>query len=164
MFDSGYLNSIWRNFIPFESFQVFQRGGYFAVDVVPDQLAVVSLNTLYFYDSNKGELFTCIVTSPFVPLFRSCSLISSSTHEGSSGVCHRQAKPCTLRPCPIHGLLPTCRFVGATILFFHLSWEWSTLMAYCIPPTHRTPPTVRTPQISRATDALNYWKLQGRLL
>jgi hypothetical protein len=25
------------------------------VDVIPDTLAVISLNTIYFYDSNKGE-------------------------------------------------------------------------------------------------------------
>ncbi|KAH9938626.1 uncharacterized protein B0H18DRAFT_1081217 [Fomitopsis serialis] len=48
------FSSIWRNFVPFESYQVFQRGGYFAVEVVPEQLAVVSLNTMYFYDSNKA--------------------------------------------------------------------------------------------------------------
>ncbi|KZT74415.1 endopolyphosphatase [Daedalea quercina L-15889] len=48
------FSSIWRNLIPFESYQVFQRGGYFSVEVVPDQLAVVSLNTMYLYDSNKA--------------------------------------------------------------------------------------------------------------
>ena len=40
--------------MPFESYQVFQRGGYFSVEVIPEQLAVISLNTMYFYDSNKG--------------------------------------------------------------------------------------------------------------
>ncbi len=47
--------SIWQSFIPFSSFQVFQRGGYFSVEVIPNEVAVVSLNTMYFYDSNKGE-------------------------------------------------------------------------------------------------------------
>ncbi|KLO18105.1 endopolyphosphatase [Schizopora paradoxa] len=47
-------SSIWRSFIPFESFQVFQRGGYFSVEVIPDHVAAVSLNTMYFYDSNKA--------------------------------------------------------------------------------------------------------------
>lgn len=46
---------IWQKFIPFESFQVFQRGGYYSVEVIPNQVAVISLNTMYFYDSNKGE-------------------------------------------------------------------------------------------------------------
>ena len=46
--------SIWKSFVPFHSYQVFQRGAYFAVEVVPDALAVVSLNTMYFYDANKG--------------------------------------------------------------------------------------------------------------
>lgn len=48
-------HSIWQTFIPFESYQVFQRGGYYSVEVVPKQLAVISLNTMYFYDSNKGR-------------------------------------------------------------------------------------------------------------
>ena len=46
--------SIWRSFIPFSSYQVFQRGGYFTVEVISDEVAVISLNTMYFYDSNKG--------------------------------------------------------------------------------------------------------------
>ncbi|KAL0070755.1 Endopolyphosphatase [Marasmius tenuissimus] len=45
---------IWQEFIPFPYRQVFQRGAYYSVEVVPDQLAVVSLNTMYFYDSNKA--------------------------------------------------------------------------------------------------------------
>jgi endopolyphosphatase len=36
---------------------VFQRGAYFSVEVIPNALAVISLNTMYFYDSNKGEFF-----------------------------------------------------------------------------------------------------------
>jgi len=46
---------MWRSFIPFSTYGVFQRGGYFISDVIPDVLSVVSLNTIYFYDSNKGE-------------------------------------------------------------------------------------------------------------
>lgn len=49
------LASIWRPFIPFASYQVFQRGGYFSVEVVSGEIAVISLNTMYFYDSNKGR-------------------------------------------------------------------------------------------------------------
>ncbi|KAH9853441.1 hypothetical protein C2E23DRAFT_867908 [Lenzites betulinus] len=48
------FTSIWRAFVPFPSYQVFQRGGYFSVEVVPESLAVVSLNTMYFYDSNTA--------------------------------------------------------------------------------------------------------------
>ena len=48
-------NSIWSDFIPAEDYHVFQRGAYFAIDVIPDKLAVISLNTLYWYDANKGE-------------------------------------------------------------------------------------------------------------
>ncbi|KAF4574592.1 hypothetical protein EYR36_005940 [Pleurotus pulmonarius] len=48
------FSSIWKSFIPFPMYQVFQRGGYFHVEVVPNALAVISLNTMYFYDSNKA--------------------------------------------------------------------------------------------------------------
>ncbi|KAF5389105.1 hypothetical protein D9757_004904 [Collybiopsis confluens] len=48
------FSQIWQSFIPFPYLQVFHRGAYFAVEVVPDRLAVISLNTLYFYDSNKA--------------------------------------------------------------------------------------------------------------
>ena len=52
---SWWSRRIWKSFIPFPSYQVFQRGAYFSVEVVPGALAVISLNTMYFYDSNKGE-------------------------------------------------------------------------------------------------------------
>ncbi|KAI0776087.1 hypothetical protein BD413DRAFT_526378 [Trametes elegans] len=48
------LLSIWRAFVPFPSYQVFQRGGYFSVEVIPNSVAVISLNTMYFYDSNTA--------------------------------------------------------------------------------------------------------------
>ncbi|KAH9943409.1 uncharacterized protein BXZ73DRAFT_97450 [Epithele typhae] len=47
-------SSIWRSFVPFPAYQVFQRGGYFSVEVIPNSLAVISLNTMYFYDSNAA--------------------------------------------------------------------------------------------------------------
>lgn len=50
------FSSIWRSFVPFESYQIFQRGGYYSVEVIPDSVAVISLNTMYFYDSNKGAV------------------------------------------------------------------------------------------------------------
>ncbi|KAI9000980.1 hypothetical protein BD414DRAFT_473259 [Trametes punicea] len=48
------FSSIWRAFVPFPSYQVFQRGGYYSVEVIPDAVAVISLNTMYFYDSNTA--------------------------------------------------------------------------------------------------------------
>ncbi|KAI0347563.1 hypothetical protein BDW22DRAFT_1352033 [Trametopsis cervina] len=48
------FSSIWKSFVPFHSYQVFQRGAYYSVEVIPDSLAVVSLNTMYFFDSNKA--------------------------------------------------------------------------------------------------------------
>ncbi|SLM37573.1 calcineurin-like phosphoesterase [Lasallia pustulata] len=48
------FSSIWRKFIPEEQRHGFERGGGFYVEVIPNQLAVFSLNTLYFFDSNTA--------------------------------------------------------------------------------------------------------------
>ncbi|KZS97587.1 hypothetical protein SISNIDRAFT_472565 [Sistotremastrum niveocremeum HHB9708] len=48
------FSSIWRPYIPFPSYQVFARGGYFSKEIIPGRLAAISLNTMYFYDSNKA--------------------------------------------------------------------------------------------------------------
>ncbi|KAL9614082.1 MAG: hypothetical protein Q9167_001436 [Letrouitia subvulpina] len=45
---------IWRKFIPEEQQHTFVRGGWFMVEVIPDRLAVFSLNTLYFFDHNAA--------------------------------------------------------------------------------------------------------------
>jgi len=49
----NYL-SIWRKFIPEAQRHGFSRGGWFFVEVIPKKLAVFSLNTLYFFDSNTA--------------------------------------------------------------------------------------------------------------
>ncbi|KAF8529018.1 hypothetical protein BU17DRAFT_73241 [Hysterangium stoloniferum] len=46
--------SIWSSFIPFSSYQVFQRGAYYSREIIPGQVGVLSLNTMYFYESNKA--------------------------------------------------------------------------------------------------------------
>lgn len=46
--------SIWRQLIPEEQRHGFVRGGWFSVEVIPNELAVLSLNTLYFFDSNTA--------------------------------------------------------------------------------------------------------------
>ncbi|ODH47676.1 hypothetical protein GX48_06227 [Paracoccidioides brasiliensis] len=48
------LGMIWDPFIPEEQRHTFVEGGWFYVEVIPDKLAVFSLNTLYFYDSNSA--------------------------------------------------------------------------------------------------------------
>ncbi|KIJ20029.1 hypothetical protein PAXINDRAFT_153001 [Paxillus involutus ATCC 200175] len=48
------FSSIWSNFIPQSSLESFLQGGYYSVEVIPDSVAVISLNTMYYYDSNKG--------------------------------------------------------------------------------------------------------------
>jgi endopolyphosphatase len=45
---------IWRNFIPEAQRHSFARGGWFFTEVIPDKLAVFSLNTMYFFDSNSA--------------------------------------------------------------------------------------------------------------
>lgn len=47
-------SDIWRRFIPEEQQHSFQFGGWFYVEVIPDKLAVFSLNTLYWFDRNAG--------------------------------------------------------------------------------------------------------------
>ncbi|KAG9246308.1 vacuolar endopolyphosphatase-like protein [Calycina marina] len=46
--------SIWGDFIPEEQRHVFERGGWYYVEVIPQKLAVFSLNTLYFFNNNAG--------------------------------------------------------------------------------------------------------------
>lgn len=43
---------VWRNFIPQLQLHIFNRGAYFFQEVIPDQLAVLSINTLYLFKSN----------------------------------------------------------------------------------------------------------------
>lgn len=45
---------IWKQFIPEVQQHSFQQGGWFYVEVIPHQLAVFSLNTLYFFGSNAA--------------------------------------------------------------------------------------------------------------
>ncbi|KAK3394039.1 hypothetical protein B0H63DRAFT_444238 [Podospora didyma] len=47
-------SDVWRKFIPEEQRHSFQFGGWFYVEVIPNKLAVFSLNTLYFFDRNAG--------------------------------------------------------------------------------------------------------------
>ncbi|KAJ9483751.1 hypothetical protein VN97_g9643 [Penicillium thymicola] len=45
---------IWNAFIPEDQRHTFVLGGWFTTEVVPGQLAVISLNTMYFFDSNSA--------------------------------------------------------------------------------------------------------------
>lgn len=45
---------IWKKFIPEEQRHTFIQGGWFTSEVIPGNLAVISLNTMYFYDSNHA--------------------------------------------------------------------------------------------------------------
>jgi endopolyphosphatase len=45
---------IWEKFIPEAQRHSFARGGWFFTEVIPNKLAVFSLNTIYFFDSNSA--------------------------------------------------------------------------------------------------------------
>ncbi|KAL6869131.1 Endopolyphosphatase [Amphichorda felina] len=47
-------SDIWRRFIPEAQRHSFEYGGWFWVEVVPNRLAVFSLNTMYLFDRNAG--------------------------------------------------------------------------------------------------------------
>jgi endopolyphosphatase len=49
-----YYTDIWKKFIPEEQKHSFEFGGWFYVEVIPNELAVFSLNTLYFFDRNAA--------------------------------------------------------------------------------------------------------------
>lgn len=48
------FSRIWRKLIPEPQRHSFERGGWFFVVVIPGKLAVFSINTLYFFDSNTA--------------------------------------------------------------------------------------------------------------
>ena len=62
-----YYTDIWHDFIPEEQRHSFEFGGWFYVEVIPNKLAVFSLNTLYFFDRNAG-VDDCV--KPSEPGFR----------------------------------------------------------------------------------------------
>lgn len=45
---------IWRKFIPEAQRHGFERGGWFFVEVIPNELTVFNLNTLYFFSNNAA--------------------------------------------------------------------------------------------------------------
>lgn len=47
-------SEIWEKFVPEAQRHSFARGGWFFTEVIPNKLAVFSLNTLYFFDSNSA--------------------------------------------------------------------------------------------------------------
>ncbi|KAI7883948.1 hypothetical protein K492DRAFT_125654 [Lichtheimia hyalospora FSU 10163] len=48
-------SQLWGDMIPLDQQDVFKQGGYFAVNVLP-RIRVLSLNTLYFFESNDQVL------------------------------------------------------------------------------------------------------------
>lgn len=48
------FSSIWSAFIPPTSSASFHQGAYFSTEIIPDAVAAISINTLYFYHKNHG--------------------------------------------------------------------------------------------------------------
>lgn len=48
------FSDVWSKFIPEHQRHSFVEGGWFTLEVIPGKLAVISLNTMYFYESNSA--------------------------------------------------------------------------------------------------------------
>ncbi|KAH2007079.1 hypothetical protein KXV97_002974 [Aspergillus fumigatus] len=48
------LQKIWSKFIPEHELHTFVEGGWFTSEVIPNKLTAISLNTMYFFDSNSA--------------------------------------------------------------------------------------------------------------
>ncbi|KAL4942338.1 hypothetical protein BDV06DRAFT_192399 [Aspergillus oleicola] len=48
------FTEVWAKFIPEHQRHSFEEGGWFAADLIPNKLAAISLNTMYFYESNSA--------------------------------------------------------------------------------------------------------------
>lgn len=48
------MSDVWERFIPEEQRHTFAHSGSFYVEVIPDKLAVVSVNSMYFFDMNAA--------------------------------------------------------------------------------------------------------------
>ncbi|KAL3447102.1 Metallo-dependent phosphatase-like protein [Aspergillus insuetus] len=48
------FTEVWARFIPEHQRHTFEEGGWFLSEVIPNKLAAVSLNTMYFYESNSA--------------------------------------------------------------------------------------------------------------
>ena len=48
------FDEVWGPYIPQDQHTTFQKGAYFSKEVIADDLAVLSLNTMYWYDANAA--------------------------------------------------------------------------------------------------------------
>ncbi|KAL4755018.1 hypothetical protein BDW72DRAFT_85978 [Aspergillus terricola var. indicus] len=48
------FTEVWAKFIPEAQRHTFEEGGWFSAELIPHKLAALSLNTLYFYESNSA--------------------------------------------------------------------------------------------------------------
>ncbi|KAL4976340.1 Metallo-dependent phosphatase-like protein [Aspergillus desertorum] len=55
---------VWAKFIPEAQRHTFEEGGWFSAELVPNKLAAISLNTMYFYESNSAVDGCAMPTEP----------------------------------------------------------------------------------------------------
>ncbi|KAL3473306.1 Metallo-dependent phosphatase-like protein [Aspergillus californicus] len=48
------FTEVWAKFIPEHQRHTFEEGGWFLAELIPNKLAAISLNTMYFYESNSA--------------------------------------------------------------------------------------------------------------
>ncbi|KAL4981818.1 Metallo-dependent phosphatase-like protein [Aspergillus falconensis] len=48
------FTEVWTKFIPEAQRHTFEEGGWFSAELIPNKLAAISLNTMYFYESNSA--------------------------------------------------------------------------------------------------------------
>ncbi|KAL3463289.1 Metallo-dependent phosphatase-like protein [Aspergillus heterothallicus] len=48
------FTEVWASFIPEHQRHTFEEGGWFLAEVIPNKLAAISLNTMFFYESNSA--------------------------------------------------------------------------------------------------------------
>ncbi|KAL4766279.1 endopolyphosphatase [Aspergillus foveolatus] len=48
------FTEVWAEFIPEAQRHTFEEGGWFSAELIPNKLAALSLNTMYFYESNSA--------------------------------------------------------------------------------------------------------------
>jgi hypothetical protein len=73
--------------IPEYEVHTFERGGYYAVEVVPNKLAVISLNTLYWYLPHFLPFSVVMrVGSEVTPLSTDVTIIPKQEVSSSNGL------------------------------------------------------------------------------
>ncbi|KAL4775053.1 Metallo-dependent phosphatase-like protein [Aspergillus nidulans var. acristatus] len=58
------FTEVWAEFIPEAQRHTFEEGGWFSAELIPNKLAALSLNTMYFYESNSAVDGCAMLSEP----------------------------------------------------------------------------------------------------